>query len=606
MTAFPTLISEASFSVGADTSTYLQLGDPTRGLLGTGTLAPGSDVWSPITAYVHSVTTQRGTSRVQSPVVRSEAGTSTTVVDNSDRRFDPTNLAGPYVSAGLTQVTPMRGLRHAATWDGVTYDLWRGYLDALPINYLQPLYASASFTATDAFKIFANRNRPGTGPVGTGELSGARINRILNSANWSAVDRQIATGDSTMQATTLAGDVLAELSLVADSEIGDLYMDAGGRVVWRNRQAALEELRSSRPMALFGDSFNLTESTTINLHTNPSLEVALTGWLGGGFANQPTLTLSTTRAQFGAQSALCTWATASLGDLPLAQCGNTVTGLRPGRSYTLSVYAYVPSGSPTVFAVISGVAFGTTTGGLVDQWVRLTATAVATTSSMTLQVWPQTAPTAGQQVWLDGAQVEEAAAVSAYCDGDQSGCEWDGIAHASSSRRLVELPYSDVTLDYDDTQLVNEANVSRAGGATQTATDALSKALYLTRTTERSDLLLQTDGDALNWANWVVYQSKDNELRFSQLVIDPQRDPARLYPQVLGRELGDRIRVRRRPPGGGATIERECFIRGIVHTIDCQRRTWRTTWTLQSATKWAFFMLGHQSLGVLGQNALAM
>ena len=603
---FPTLISSASFSVGASTSTYLQLGDQTRGLLGTGTLAPGADVWSDITPYVHTVTTQRGTNRVRSPIVRAEPGTSTTVLNNSDRRFDPTNLAGPYVSAGLTQVTPMRGLRHAATWDGITYDLWRGYIDSLPINYAQPRYSSVTFTATDAFKIFANFSRIATGSVGAGETSGARINRVLNSANWSAVDRIVATGDSTVQATILDGDVLSELALVADSEIGDLYVDGGGRVVFRNRQAALEELRSSRPMALFGDAFDTTTRATINLHTNPSVETAITGYSGGGFAHQPTVAQSAAQAKYGTSSVLVTWATATqVTDVPLVQVGATLGGLVPGRSYTFSVWAYVPAGSPSVFLVVAGVAFGSTTGGVTDTWVRLSGSCVVPTSSAILQVWPVTDTTAGQTCYLDGAQVE-AGSLTDYCDGDQAGGEWDSIAHASSSRRLVELPYSDVTLDYDDTQLVNLANVSRAGGATQTVSDALSQALYMTRTTERSDLLLQTDGDALNWANWIVYQSKDNELRVSELVIDPLRDPARLFPQVLGRELGDRIRVVRRPPGGGGPIVREVFIRGIVHDIDCRARRWRTTWSLQSATKWAFFMLGHQSLGVLGSNALAM
>jgi hypothetical protein len=602
---FPDVAVDASFLTGASTSTYLELGDPTRGLLGTGTLGPaGGDVWTPIAPYVMRTSTKRGSTRVQSPLIRYEAGTATVDALNNDRRFDPTNLAGPYTSAGTTQVTPMRGIRHRATWQGISYDLWRGYLDAGPVAYQGPRYSGVTFAATDAFKVFTNYNRVAGGSVGAGETSGARINRILTAAGWSAVDRMIATGDSTVQATTLDGDVLSELQLTAESEFGDLYMDGAGRVIFRNRQAVLEDVRSAQPTACFGDVPS-TDTTTINLATNPSAEVALTGWSGGGFAHPPTLSLSATHAQFGTQAALATWdTTTSGGDLPQVSYTG-YAGLVAGRTYTISMYVYVPTGSPSV-ALFIDFSWGGNSAGTNDAWVRLTWTGQLSTATPLIQIWPfASTTTAGQQVWFDGVQIEEAASATAYCDGDQAGCTWDGNTGLSSSRRLPELPYADVTLDYDETQLVNLVRISRAGGSTQTVQDATSQALYLTRTYDRSDLLLQTDADVANWAAWLVYQCKDPELRFSQITIKPRRDPNRLWPQVLGRDIGDRIRIIRRPPGGGDPISRDVFIRGIEHQIDLAKRDWTTTWTLQSATKYQFFVLGSNSLGVLGSNALA-
>lgn len=423
MVSMPTLIVEIGFTLGASTGTYLHLDDATRGKLDTGTLAP--DVaWQDVTAYVKSISLRRGSTRVEGPVLRYEAGTCSIVLDNRDRRFDPANLAGPYVAAGVTQVAPMRAVRVRATWAGVTYNLWRGFADAWQVAYAGPRASDVTLSATDAFKILAAYDRPAVGAVGAGEDSGARVSRILDSASWPAADRVIATGDSTLQATTLEGNVLGELQLVADSEIGELYVDGAGRVVFRNRLALLEEARSNTSQATFGD--------------------------------------------------------------------------------------------------------------------------------------------------------------------DSAG---------------AELRYADVTVDYDEAQLVNLARIARAGGTEQTAADAASQTAYLIHSTDRSDLLLQTDADAASYAAFLIFQGKDPELRFGTLTVNPLRSTADLFPQVLAREIGDRVTVRRRPPGGGSAIDRDVFVRGITHEVT--RAAWRTTWALQSATKFSFLTLDHASLGVLDSNALA-
>lgn len=586
MTGFPTLIAEAGFTSGPNTGTYGLFSDAARGLFDTATWAP-DDLWSDITRYMQAVTLRRGASRVDAPILRYEAGTSSATLNNSDRRFDPTNLSGPYVAAGVTQVTPMRAVRYRATWAAVTYDLWSGTADRWSLGYRQPRYSWVQLDATDGFKVLAAYSRQAGGAVGAGETTGARIGRILNSVGWPATDRIVAAGDSTVQATTLAGDALSELQVVADSELGDLFMGPAGHVVFRNRRAAITGPRSATPAAVFGDGDTTsTTDTTLNLMTNPSAEVTAADYLGGGFANPPTVTQSSTHALFGTKAVLGTWATGFAADLILVQCP-TIIGLTPGKTYTFSAYVYVPTGSPTVFAVVAATAFGTSSGGLTDQWVRISCTTPVTGTAVLFQVWPTQDTTAGQQVWIDGVQVEEGATASAYCDGDQAGCQWDGAVHASTSRRLPELPYADLTVSYDDTQLANLVQIARVGGAVQTAQDTASQGAYLVHTFERDDLIVQADTDAANVAGWLNYQSKDPELRVETLVLKPQRDPNRLWPQALGRDIGDRIRVLLRPPGGG-TITREVYIRGIAHDINLQKREWTTTWTLQSATKYAF------------------
>lgn len=421
--ALPNVIVEVAFSIGASTGTLLHLDDPDRGKLDTGTLA--ADVtWTDVSEWVLGVSTGRGANRVEKPIIRYDAGTATIVLDNSDRRFDPANLSGPYVSAGITQVTPMRAVRIRAVWANVTYDLFRGFADEWKISYYEPSYSTVVLTASDAMKVLGNNDRAAGSAVGASEMSGARINRILDSAGWPTADREVSVGNSTLQATTLAANTLTELRLVADTEAGELYIDGAGRVVFRNRQALLTDSRSNMAQGTFGD--------------------------GGG----------------------------------------------------------------------------------------------------------------------------------------------------------AELAYEDVVVAYDDATVANRVRIARVGGIQQTADDGASQALNLIRTYERTDLLMETDSVAADHANYILRLAKDPELRFATLTVWPHSDEANLFPQVLGRQVGDRLTVTRRPPGGGSAITRDVFVRGISHMLDNSGHDWRTVWTLESATRYQFFVLDHATLGQLDSNAL--
>lgn len=379
--------------------------------------------WTDLTAYGKGgITTKRGSSRVESPIIRYDAGTASCRLNNTDRRFDPTNTSGPYVADGRSQVTPMRPVRFRATWAAVTYDLWRGFVDQWDVDHVADVYSEVTVRATDGFKVLRNKKRPAVAAVGASEDSGARIGRILNSAGWPSADRVIAVGNSTVQATTLEGEALAELQATTESEIGELYIDAAGRVVFRNRQAILFESRSNTPQATFGQ--------------------------------------------------------------------------------------------------IVGV------------------------------------PTPAQ-----------------------------------------------AKLTTDDATFWNEIRAKRTGGTEILIGDSASQRELLTRTFQTPDLLLETDNEVQAYAGWILYVSKDPEVRFESIEIHAHADPATLFPIVLGREIGDRIRIIRRPSGGGSPIQRDVFIRGISHVTT--GATWVTTWVLQSASKYgSFFTLDNPVLGLLDSNAL--
>jgi hypothetical protein len=170
----------------------------------------------------------------------------------------------------------------------------------------------------------------------------------------------------------------------------------------------------------------------------------------------------------------------------------------------------------------------------------------------------------------------------------------------------TELAYGGLSRADDDTTLANDVQATIVGGNLQEVTDPDSVAKFgFARTYGRSDLILQTDTDANAWASYVLFTGKSDENRFETLTIIPARDGTSLWPQVLGRGIGDRIQIWRRPPGVAAPVTKNCFITGITHTFDASTLVWQTQWTLASADKYgSFFVLDDPVMGRLDFSAL--
>lgn len=160
-----------------------------------------------------------------------------------------------------------------------------------------------------------------------------------------------------------------------------------------------------------------------------------------------------------------------------------------------------------------------------------------------------------------------------------------------------ELDYADLQLD-DETPIYNDVRLARVGGFEKTASDSASQAAYFVRTYSKTNLLHLLGAEVEDLANYLVSQYKEPALRVRSILIKPQSDPTNLWRQVLGREIGDRVTVRRRPPGGGSMIEQQSIIEGIEHTIAPQ--SWQTRWWLSPADTNTFWFLDDATRSVLG------
>ena len=187
--------------------------------------------WTDVTAYVQSVSINRGKASL---LDRMSAGTCSVRLLNNDGRFDPNNTLSPYAP----YVLPMRQIRVRATHSAVTYGLFRGFLESVPVTYpSNGLHSLVNVSAADGFKVL-NLRQVTTSPAQ--ELSSVRVTNLLTAAGWPSGLRSVDTGQTTVQADTIVdGNPLDKILTIADSELGLFYMDRDGNARFMSRHGLI-------------------------------------------------------------------------------------------------------------------------------------------------------------------------------------------------------------------------------------------------------------------------------------------------------------------------------------------------------------------------------
>jgi hypothetical protein len=164
-----------------------------------------------------------------------------------------------------------------------------------------------------------------------------------------------------------------------------------------------------------------------------------------------------------------------------------------------------------------------------------------------------------------------------------------------------ELGYTSLQFEFNDRLIFNRSVVGRRDGATAIVNDTTSQGEYFIRTSDVTDLIVDTDQQIVDIANARVSAYAEPKLRVEQLTFTPRQSPAALYPVAIGVEIGTRITVNRRPQGVGSLISKQVIVEGINHTITPDG--WETTFTL-SPVFVATFILDSATFGVLDSNQL--
>ena len=226
--AIPVVNAFINFSTGPAFAQAMILD---QGILGTNILADAASVIVDVSDQIDYITTNRGR---QAEADQFQTGTlSLRIVDQSGD-FNPQNPNSPYF--GL--LSPMRKVQITATYASVTYPIFSGFITSFstttPQNASDVVYTTIN--AVDAFRLAQNAQIATVAGTSAGQLSGARINNLLDAIDWPASMRDIDAGLTTMQADPgTARTALNAMQVVETSEYGALYVDASGSFVFQDR-----------------------------------------------------------------------------------------------------------------------------------------------------------------------------------------------------------------------------------------------------------------------------------------------------------------------------------------------------------------------------------
>lgn len=134
-------------------------------------------------------------------------------------------------------------------------------------------------------------------------------------------------------------------------------------------------------------------------------------------------------------------------------------------------------------------------------------------------------------------------------------------ARATYGDGAGELPYREIIVDQSDAFLANYITVTREGGLTVTSSDAVSIARFGKRSLSKTGLRFMGDATSQTIADTLLAKYKSPFFRIASFAPN-MHDPVTAS-ATLGLEIGDRIRILRRPPGGGLAIDQSPWIQKI-------------------------------------------
>jgi hypothetical protein len=153
-----------------------------------------------------------------------------------------------------------------------------------------------------------------------------------------------------------------------------------------------------------------------------------------------------------------------------------------------------------------------------------------------------------------------------------------------------ELPYADVTLNFDNTLLRNSWSITRTGGAEQTSTNTDSVTSYGSRVVKKTGQLQVSNADALSVASQFQVKYSEPGIRVEKMVFTPRVDTA-IWSKALAAELLDRYTVKV-PLPNGETLQSDVNIQRIVHKIDARKQTWEWSINTSPVTEIGYWLLG--------------
>jgi hypothetical protein len=241
----PTINAIINFSTGPNTAQAVIIGEA---IFGTNVFTDSAAVIVDVSNRVNLVQTRRGRNALSDEF---QTGQLTLRIVDQNGDFNPENPSGPYFEL----LTPMKKVQITATYLGVIYPIFSGfitsYVNTQPKDATEVAYTT--ITAVDAFRLAQNAQISTVTGATAGDLSGTRVNQILDQISWPASMRDVDTGLTTLQNDPGTNRTsLSALQTVANSEYGAVYVDASGRFVFQDRTVTVTSIGATP--TLFADN----------------------------------------------------------------------------------------------------------------------------------------------------------------------------------------------------------------------------------------------------------------------------------------------------------------------------------------------------------------
>jgi hypothetical protein len=234
--ATPQLGVSIDFSNGPGfVSTAFTLDDAVKGILDTGQLAE-FDSNVDISPDVLRVSIRRGRNRLLN---KFEAGTAIVEVKDDTGNWNPANTSSLY----YPNLVPLRKIQIYADYLGIRYILFTGYINSYDLQFVRGIESTDKvvLNCVDAFRLFQNVTIDTVPAATAGDLSGTRVNDLLDLNTWPSDLRDINVGNSTLQDDPGGSrTLLAAIQTVEQSEFGAFFMDAEGRATFYDRDTVSE------------------------------------------------------------------------------------------------------------------------------------------------------------------------------------------------------------------------------------------------------------------------------------------------------------------------------------------------------------------------------
>ena len=251
------------------------LDDPIKGVLdGTEYPLGGDSVFVDVTDRVRRFSLSRGRSSLFSSF---PAGQINVEFNNHDRAFDPLYTSSPFAG----DIVPRREIR-ATTGTSVVYS---GWIDDWNFSYLPNGDSIAEAIGYDATSIISGQVLAAGTPVT--ELSGARVNDVLDQIAWSPTLRNIDVGQATLGTAEIQPDTnaMSYLQQVASSEVGLVFVGKDGAVNFVDRAQG----PTSASLVTFGGTGIPFQSLEVLYGSDNLYNSVILGRTGGGTATATDL-----------------------------------------------------------------------------------------------------------------------------------------------------------------------------------------------------------------------------------------------------------------------------------------------------------------------------